>query len=95
MPLELQYLLFFEIWYKSLQLTKNVRQKDMKNKLEIIGSNCVNLLAAMPNCNLTERDFSNCTFPHAYFLGRDLSGSNFSYSNMRNSLIAKANLNNS
>jgi hypothetical protein len=37
----------------------------------------VNLLAGSYRCDLTERDFSDCAIPYAYFYKRDLSGCNF------------------
>jgi hypothetical protein len=40
-----------------------------------MGSNCLNLLAALPWIDLTDRDFSECAMPHAYLYKRDLSGS--------------------
>ncbi len=45
-------------------------------KLERIGSNCMNLIAALPRIDLTDRDFSDCVMPHAYLYKRDLTGSN-------------------
>ncbi len=83
LPLTLQYLLFFETWYKSVLLTRKIKSKRISykeerfNKLEKIGSNCVNLLAGPYRCDLTERDFSDCAIPYAYFYKRDLSGCNF------------------
>jgi uncharacterized protein YjbI with pentapeptide repeats len=65
----------------------------MIKKLKIIGSNCINLLAGTYSCDLTNRDFSHCAIPYAYFYNRDLSRSNFSYANMKNSVILDANLN--
>jgi hypothetical protein len=44
-------------------------------KLERMGSNCMNLLAALPWIDLTDRDFSECVMPHAYLYKRDLTGS--------------------
>jgi hypothetical protein len=35
----------------------------------------MNLLAALPKIDLTERDFSECAMPHAYLYRRDLTGS--------------------
>jgi hypothetical protein len=44
-------------------------------KLERMGSNCMNLIAALPWIDLTDRDFSHCVIPHAYLYKRDLTGS--------------------
>ncbi len=44
-------------------------------KLERMGSNCMNLLAALPWIDLTDRDFSECVMPHAHLYKRDLTGS--------------------
>ncbi len=44
-------------------------------KLEREGSNCMNLIAALPQIDLTDRDFSDCAMPHAYLYRRDLTGS--------------------
>jgi hypothetical protein len=44
-------------------------------KLERMGSNCMNLLAALPWIDLTDRDFSECAMPYAYLYRRDLTGS--------------------
>ncbi len=77
MPLTMQYLLFFETWYKSVLLTRKIKTENDKetiSKLEKIGSNCVNLLAGSYRCDLTYRDFSDCAIPHAYFYKRDLTG---------------------
>ena len=79
MALELQYLLFYETWYRSVLLTRRIRRDKLTdlqviNKLEIIGSNCMNLLAGPYRCDLTYRDFSECAIPHSYFYKRDLSG---------------------
>jgi hypothetical protein len=79
MPLNDQHLLFFETWYRSVLLTKKIKIEkitdlDRINKLERIGSNCVNLLAGPARCDLTYRDFSYCAIPYAYFYKRDLSG---------------------
>ncbi len=41
-----------------------------------MGSNCMNLLAALPWIDLTDRDFFDCAMPHAYLYKRDLTGSN-------------------
>jgi hypothetical protein len=35
----------------------------------------MNLLAALPRIDLTDRDFSDCVMPHAYLYKRDLTGS--------------------
>jgi hypothetical protein len=35
----------------------------------------MNLLAALPWIDLTDRDFSECVMPHAYLYKRDLTGS--------------------
>ncbi len=43
--------------------------------MERIGSNCMNLIAALPWIDLTDRDFSECAMPHAYLYKRDLTGS--------------------
>ncbi len=43
--------------------------------LERMGSNCMNLLAALPRIDLTDRDFSDCVMPYAYLYKRDLTGS--------------------
>jgi hypothetical protein len=82
LPLTLQYSLFFETWYKSVLLTRKIKSEKIRDlerikKLEKIGSNCVNLLAGPYRCDLTERDFSDCAIPYAYFYKRDLSGCNF------------------
>jgi hypothetical protein len=50
LPLTLQYSLFFETWYKSVLLTRKIKSEKIRdqeriNRLEKIGSNCVNLLA--------------------------------------------------
>jgi hypothetical protein len=44
-------------------------------KLERMRSNCMNLLAALPKIDLTDRDFSDCVMPYAYLYKRDLTGS--------------------
>ncbi len=93
MPLELQYLLFFETWYKSVLLTRNIKNisdKVIIEKLEMIGSNCVNLLAGCALSDLTNRDFSNCAIPFAYFYKCDLSGCNFTNTDMSNSNLMDA-----
>ncbi len=41
-----------------------------------MGGNCMNLLAALPWIDLTDRDFSDCAMPHTYLYKRDLTGSN-------------------
>ncbi len=79
MPLNFQYLLFFETWYRSVLLTRkikteNITDQDTINRLQKIGRNCVNLLAGPIRCDLTYRDFSDCAIPFAYFYKRDLSG---------------------
>jgi uncharacterized protein YjbI with pentapeptide repeats len=40
-----------------------------------MGSNCINLLAALSRIDLTDRDFSECFMPYAYLYKRDLTGS--------------------
>ncbi len=35
----------------------------------------MNLLAALPRIDLTDRDFSDCAMPHAYLYKRDLTES--------------------
>jgi hypothetical protein len=35
----------------------------------------MNLLAALPRIDLTDRDFSDCAMLHPYFYKRDLTGS--------------------
>ncbi len=67
------------MWYTSVLLTKKIKAEkitdlDRIDKLEKIGSNCVNLLAGPIKCDLTYRDFSYCAIPYAYFYKRDLSG---------------------
>jgi uncharacterized protein YjbI with pentapeptide repeats len=64
----------------------------MINKLQIVGSNCINLLAGPLECDLTYRDFSDCAIPNAYFYKRDLSGCNFNCANMQNSVITSTRL---
>ncbi len=61
-------------------------------KLERIGSNCVNLLAGPPRCDLTYRDFSECAIPNAYFYKRDLSGCNFTRTKLNESILSEARL---
>lgn len=78
--IELQYVLYFETWYRSLLLTRKLKKEPKivseqeEQKLERIGSNCMSLLAAPHTCDLTNRDFSGCSMPNAYIYGRDLSG---------------------
>jgi hypothetical protein len=36
----------------------------------------MNLIAALPWIDLTDRDFSDCAMPHAYLYRCDLTGSN-------------------
>jgi uncharacterized protein YjbI with pentapeptide repeats len=67
----------------------------MINRLQIIGSNCVNLLAGPLRCDLTCRDFSDCAIPKTYFYKRDLSGCNFTGTNMEGSVITSTKLDNS
>jgi uncharacterized protein YjbI with pentapeptide repeats len=72
--------MFYETWYKSLLLTRAVRtepgiEQHRVQRLRVLGSNCINLLGAPPRCDLTNRDFSGCEMPYAYFYKRDLSGS--------------------
>jgi hypothetical protein len=40
-----------------------------------MGSNCMNLIAALPWIDLTDRNFSDCVMPHTYLYKRDLTGS--------------------
>jgi hypothetical protein len=40
-----------------------------------MGSNCINLIAALPRIDLKDRDFSDCVMPHTYLYRRDLTGS--------------------
>ncbi len=35
----------------------------------------MNLIAALPRIDLTDRDFSDCVMPYAYLYKRDLTGS--------------------
>jgi hypothetical protein len=35
----------------------------------------MNLIAALPRIDLTDRDFSDCAMPHVYLYKRDLTGS--------------------
>ncbi len=81
LKLDEQYLSYCETWYKSLLLTRKIKQDNITNeqeilKLERMGSNCMNLIAALPRIDLTDRDFSDCAMPHAYLYKRDLTGSN-------------------
>jgi uncharacterized protein YjbI with pentapeptide repeats len=43
--------------------------------MERMGSNCMNLIAALPRIDLTDRDLSGCAMLHAYLYKRDLTGS--------------------
>jgi hypothetical protein len=52
-------------------LTKNIRYNNITDKNEILklermGSNCMNLIAALPWIDLTDRDFSEFAMPYAY-----------------------------
>ena len=65
-------------------LTRKIVRDKIENKSEIeklerIGSNCMNLLAGPPHCDLTERDFSDCAILNAYFYKRDISKSKNNY----------------
>ncbi len=78
--LDEQYLFYCETWYKSLLLTRNIKRNNLQDeeiilKIEKMGSNCINLIAALPWIDLTDRDFSECAMPHAYLYRRDLTGS--------------------
>jgi hypothetical protein len=80
LKLDEQYLFYCETWYKSLLLTREIKYNNITDekeilKLERMGSNCINLIAALPRIDLTERDFSYCTMPYAYLYRRDLTGS--------------------
>jgi hypothetical protein len=80
LKLDEQYLFYCESWYKSLLLTRRIKQNNITDekerlKLETMGSNCINLLAALPRIDLTDRDFSDCAMPHAYLYKRNLTGS--------------------
>ncbi len=80
LKLDEQYLSYCETWYKSLLVTRKIKQKNITDekeilKLERMGSNCMNLIAALPWIDLTDRDFSDCVMPHAYLYRRDLTGS--------------------
>ncbi len=78
--LDLQYSLYCETWYRSILMTKKIRQDNLQDqkelvlKFERIGSNCINLLASFPRCDLTYRDFTDCAIPHAYLYKRNLKG---------------------
>jgi uncharacterized protein YjbI with pentapeptide repeats len=72
-----------------------MQDSDTINKLQIIGSNCINLLAGPLRCDLTYRDFSDCAIPNAYFYKCDLSVCNFSGANMENSVLITTELDNS
>jgi hypothetical protein len=61
-------------------LTRNIRQNNLQDeeiilKLERMGSNCMNIMAALPWIDLTERDFSDCAMPYAYLYKRELTES--------------------
>jgi hypothetical protein len=79
LSLQGQYLFYFETWYKSLLLTRKIKEENSRSgtviKLERLGRNCLNLLSALCWCDLTHRDFSECAMPHAYLYKRDLTGS--------------------
>ncbi len=80
-PVSLQYLLYYETWYRSVLITKKIKtdhieDQERLNKLYKIGSNCVNLLAGPYRSDLTNLDFSDCAIPNAYFYKRDLTGCN-------------------
>ncbi len=80
LKLDKQYLFYCETWYKSLLLTREIKKKNITDekeilKLERMGSNCMNLIAALPWIDLADRDFSDCVMPHAYLYRRDLTGS--------------------
>jgi uncharacterized protein YjbI with pentapeptide repeats len=62
------------------------------SKLDIIGSNCLNLLLGPARCDLTNRDFSLCAIPYAYLYKRDFSGCNFGHANLDNCLIIQSRL---
>jgi uncharacterized protein YjbI with pentapeptide repeats len=49
-------------------------------------------LAAPLRCDLTDRDFSDCAIPYSYFYERDLSGCNFTRTNLANCLLIDAKL---
>jgi uncharacterized protein YjbI with pentapeptide repeats len=70
--------------------TNKITYEALIPKLEKIGSNCINLLSGSARGDLTDRDFSYCTIPYAYFYKRDLSGCNFSHANMNNCIITEA-----
>ncbi len=78
--LDEQYLFYCETWYRSLLLTREIKYKNITDEKEILkvermGSNCLNLIAALPRIDLTDRDFSDCAMPHTYLYKRDLTGS--------------------
>ncbi len=80
LKLDEQYLFYCETWYKSLLLTREIKYNSITDekkilKLERMGSNCMNLIAALPRIDLTDRDFSDFVMPHAYLYRRDLTGS--------------------
>jgi hypothetical protein len=82
MPITLQYYLCYEVWYRSLLLTRKIKEakkaevdKEKREELEKIGSNSMNLLAGPAHCDLTNRDFSGCAMPRSYLYKRDISGS--------------------
>jgi uncharacterized protein YjbI with pentapeptide repeats len=52
-------------------------------------------MAGPVRCDLTNRDFSNCSIPHAYLYKRDLSGCDFTNTNMDNCMLVNARLNES
>jgi uncharacterized protein YjbI with pentapeptide repeats len=66
----------------------------MVNRLEIIGSNCINLLSGPVNCDLTNRDFSFCSISYAQLHKRDLSGCKFNHTTMDNCSISESKLDN-
>ncbi len=75
--------------------TDKINDKIIINKLEKIGSNCINLLVRPVTSDLKNRDFSNCAIPHAYLYKRDLTGCNFSMANMDNCFLSQTRLDNS
>ncbi len=72
-----------------------ITDKILVNKLEKIGSNCLNLLLGPAKCDLKERDFSYCAIPYSYLYKRDLSGCNFSHANMDGCFVKYTRLDNS
>ncbi len=52
----------------------------------------MNLLSALPWCDLTYRDFSECAIPHAYLYKRDLTGSKFNKTQLNKCIITDARL---